>query len=40
MEKNQERSADHHSITYIVSSVGVEGRVMDDNSHGRQEVLL
>ena len=32
MEKFQERSADHHSSTYPVSGVGVEGRVMDDKS--------
>jgi hypothetical protein len=32
MEKNQERSADDHSSTYVISGVGVEGRVMDDKS--------
>ena len=32
MEKFQERSADHHSSTYVCSGVGVEGRVMDDKS--------
>jgi hypothetical protein len=30
--KVQERSADHHSSTYGISAVGVEGRVMDDKS--------
>jgi hypothetical protein len=32
IEKNQERSADHHSSTYPVHVVGVEGRIMDDKS--------
>jgi hypothetical protein len=32
VEKVQERSADHHSSTYIESGVGVEGRIMDDKS--------
>ena len=31
-KKNQERSADHHSSTYPVRGVGVEGRIMDDKS--------
>jgi hypothetical protein len=30
--KVQERYADHHSLTYLVSGVGVEGRIMDDKS--------
>ena len=32
IEKNQERSGDHHSSNYPVRSVGVEGRIMDDKS--------
>jgi hypothetical protein len=28
----QERSADHHLSTYVTRAVGVEGRIMDDNS--------
>jgi hypothetical protein len=31
-KKVQERSADQHSFTYVISGVGVEGRVMDDKS--------
>jgi hypothetical protein len=31
-KKFQERSAGHHSSTYVMSGVGVEGRVMDDKS--------
>jgi hypothetical protein len=31
-EKSQERSGDHHSSTYVVSGVGVKGRIMDDKS--------
>jgi hypothetical protein len=30
--KVQEFSPDHHSFTYRVSGVGVEGRIMDDKS--------
>jgi hypothetical protein len=30
MEKFQGTSAEHHSSTYPVSGVGVEGRIMDD----------
>ena len=32
IEKFQERSADDHSSTYVISGVGVEGRIMDDKS--------
>jgi hypothetical protein len=30
IEKFQERSADHHSVTYIIRFVVVEGRIIDD----------
>ena len=32
IEKFQERSADHHSSTYVIRSVGVEDRIMNDKS--------
>jgi hypothetical protein len=32
IENFQERPADHHSSTYLMRCVGVEGRIMDDKS--------